>query len=231
MTGDHLGEALRLLQLHDPFEEVPEVTAACTDAMETDGLALSLVTGGIDTELLWCSDAATRHIEDLQFTLGQGPGPDTVRTGTTQWVPDWTGVRPGRWPALTSQATELQARAVFCFPLAVGTHCIGVLTTVRQASGPLTAHQASNASMLAAAVTARFLDTGEAVLERPDPGRVLLQRRLIHQASGMASVQLDVPPSQALMCLRALAFSSGRPLADICQDVLDRRLHLALGGD
>ncbi|WP_331730093.1 GAF domain-containing protein (plasmid) [Kitasatospora sp. NBC_00070] len=223
MTGDRLGEALRLLQLHDLFQEVPEVTVACTDALEMDGLALSLVTGGTDTELLWCSEAA-RDFEDLQFTIGHGPEPDTVRTKTVQWVPDWDRVRPGRWPALTSQAVELQARAVFCFPLAAGTHLIGVLTTVRRTPGPLTARQADNAWMLAAALTARYLNIGEAPLERP--GRVLLHRRLVHQASGMAAAQLDIPPRRALLQLRVLAFSSGRPLIDICQEVLDRRLRL-----
>jgi hypothetical protein len=76
MIGNRLGEALPLLQLHDPFDEAPEVTEACTDALEMDGLAVSVASGSIDIELLWCSDETTRHFEDLQFTLGQGPGPE-----------------------------------------------------------------------------------------------------------------------------------------------------------
>ncbi|MHA6763997.1 hypothetical protein [Streptacidiphilus sp. PAMC 29251] len=217
-----MSAALRLLQCHDPFQEVPDVTAAFTTALEMDGLVVSLLTDGEDLELLWCSEGPTRHFEDLQFTLGQGPGPDTVRTGAVQWVPDWAHVHPGRWPALTSQATALQAQAVFCFPLAIGTVRIGVLTTVRRAPGPLDRHQADNAWMLAAALTARYLNTGQARLEHLAPGGTPPRRRF-YQASGMVGAQLGIPASQAVLRLRAFAYSSGRPLTDICQDVLDRR--------
>ncbi|WP_405989936.1 ANTAR domain-containing protein [Streptomyces sp. NBC_00986] len=226
MTGNRLGKALRLLQLHDPFDEVPEVTVACTDALEMEGLAVSLISGGVDIELLWCTDETTRQFEDLQFTLGQGPGPDTVRTGRMESVPDWAQVHPGRWPGLTTEVMGLKARAVFCFPLAIGAVHLGVLTAVRRTPGPLTGRQVYNASILAAALTAQYLNSGEAQLTYLALGRVLLRRRLIHQASGVVSAQLDIPAPQALLRLRTFAYSSGRSVTDVCQDVVDHRLSL-----
>jgi len=51
-------------------------------------------------------------------------------------------------------------------------------------------------------------------------------RFVVHQAAGMVAVQLGIPVGEALVRLRAQAFSSGRPLADIALDVVSRTLRL-----
>lgn len=61
---------------------------------------------GTRTELLWCSEETALRFEELQLTLGEGPGPDAVRTGAMVWVPDLTQVRAGRWPALAVEAAD-----------------------------------------------------------------------------------------------------------------------------
>jgi hypothetical protein len=96
---------------------------------------------------------------------------------------------------------------------------------MRRIPGPLTGRQADNALLIAAALTARYLNSGDAHLEQFALGGVL-RRRLVHQASGIVAAQLDIPVSQALLRLRAFAFGSGRTITEICQDVVDRRLYL-----
>jgi hypothetical protein len=59
----------------------------------------------------------------------------------------------------------------------------------------------------------------ELLEETADPDRVV-----IHQATGMIAVQLDETVSNALARLRAAAFGSGRPMHDIAQDVVERRV-------
>jgi len=49
-------------------------------------------------------------------------------------------------------------------------------------------------------------------------------RLVVHQASGMVAAQLGIGVAQALIRLRGHAFSEGRRLDDIAQDVIDRRL-------
>ena len=49
---------------------------------------------------------------------------------------------------------------------------------------------------------------------------------VVHQAAGMVATQLGVPVDEALLRLRAHAFSSGRPLTDIARDVVSRTLRL-----
>jgi hypothetical protein len=51
-------------------------------------------------------------------------------------------------------------------------------------------------------------------------------RAEIHQASGMVSVQLQVPVAEALLRIRAHAFADGRPLGAVAADIVARRLRL-----
>jgi AmiR/NasT family two-component response regulator len=48
----------------------------------------------------------------------------------------------------------------------------------------------------------------------------------VHNAAGMVSVQAGISVTEALIRLRAFAFSQDRLLADVAQDVIDRRLRL-----
>jgi hypothetical protein len=47
---------------------------------------------------------------------------------------------------------------------------------------------------------------------------------VVHQAAGMVAVQLGVSVGQALVRLRAYAFSNDRSLADVARDVVAREL-------
>ena len=51
-------------------------------------------------------------------------------------------------------------------------------------------------------------------------------RFVVHNAAGMVSVQQDITVTDALIRLRAYAFSHDRLLTDVAQDVVDRRLRL-----
>jgi ANTAR domain len=197
-----------------------------------DGLALALATGGPGSELLWCTDDTVRDFEDLQLTLGEGPGPDAARTGAIVWVPDLDRVPHDRWPALAAETPALTARAAFCFPVGVGAIRFGVLTAVRRIPGPLSAEQVGDALALADALAVRCLDGGEPQLSHgAAPSAHALTRAVVHQATGMLSIQLAVSLPEALLRLRAYAYGSRRPITEICQDIVDRRLRLGPDGE
>ena len=46
----------------------------------------------------------------------------------------------------------------------------------------------------------------------------------VHQASGMVKIQAGVTIEEAFLMLRAHAFATGRPVADVAKDVVERRL-------
>jgi len=51
-------------------------------------------------------------------------------------------------------------------------------------------------------------------------------RMVVHQASGMLSVQLDLPIRDALSRLRAYAYAESTPINDVARDVVERRLRM-----
>ena len=228
MTSDPMARVLGML----PGQGIAPVLALAAGVLGVDGLALTLVTGNGAGELLWCTDSTTRGFEDAQMTLGEGPGLEAVRTGAMVWVPDLTRIPHQRWSALASEAPALVARAVFCFPIGIGAIRLGVLTVVRAAPGPLTTGQVDDVLGLADALAVRCLDGSEPPLNgNGSMSDHVLTRAVVHQATGMLSVQLDVTLPDALLRLRAYAFSSGRPLTEICQDIVDRRLRLEPHGE
>ncbi|MFJ2632353.1 GAF and ANTAR domain-containing protein [Streptomyces sp. NPDC087422] len=235
MISDRMAEILRALQTSD----WPDVAGEVAETLGVDGIAISAGSRPGASEVLWSSGAGARAFEDLQLTVGQGPGPDCLAGGTAVRVPDLGLTPAGRWPALLRETPALSVRAVFCFALRVGAITLGVLTLVRDAPGRLTPEQDGDAGVLAGLLTRRFLDPGDAWtpsagrpgLSAPGmPGPALpapaLHQAVLHQATGMVSVQLAVPLAEALLRLRAYAYGNDRPLTDVARDVVARRLRM-----
>ncbi len=225
-----MARVVGLLQAQEDPGVLADTAAAAAGALGVDGLAVSLVSAGEVTELLWCTDDATRQFEDLQLTLGEGPGPEAARTGAMVWVTDLAQVSARRWPALAPETPGLSVRAVFCFPMTIGAIKVGALTAVRRTPGPLTSAQADDALILAAALTAHCLNRQDPQSGSVDP-LCDLQHAVVHQATGMISVQLSVSLPHALLRLRAHAYRSGRTITSISQDVVDRRIRLDHSGN
>lgn len=167
------------------------------------------------------------ELEELQFTLGQGPGVDAAAGAGVVLVPDLAaGPALRRWPMFAPAATERGVRGLFAFPVAAGAVRIGVLDVYRRDPGALGATHLTTALAFADAVLVMVLDQRGAVRGGTDPeGAMLPERRAeVHQAAGMVSVQLGVQVSEALVRLRAYAFVHERRLADVAAAVLARRL-------
>ena len=164
-------------------------------------------------------------IEDLQYTLGEGPCVDAYRRRVPILEPDlaadWT-----RWLAFSPPALEAGVRAVFGFPLQIGAARLGALNLYRDQPGPLTDDQHADALVLTSVATRAILALqagarpGELADELDLEGEFHL---VVHQASGMVAAQLDVSLSDALVRLRARAFATGRSVAEIARDVVERR--------
>ncbi len=197
----------------------------CAQALDVDGVAVSVLADDGLSEVLWCSEGASARLEELQFTLGQGPGPEVGVCCAPVVVPDLARVPAGRWPALLPEAAALGIGALFCFPLHVGSACLGTLTLQRTAPGPLADATMTDAWLVANALTALLVKGGPQLdaFAAAEEGAEFY-RAVVHQASGMVSVQAGVPVAQALLRLRAHAFRHGRPVTEVADDVVARRL-------
>src|SRR5438094_2203636 len=101
------------------------ICRACVELLVVDGAAIMLVDQLDQLSSFGVSDAAVGRVEDLQFTVGEGPGTDAHTTSRLVWVPDL--LHATRWTAYGTAATEEGFAAVFALPLRVGAVGLGAL--------------------------------------------------------------------------------------------------------
>ncbi|GIF26508.1 GAF domain-containing protein [Paractinoplanes tereljensis] len=173
------------------------------------------------------SEPAYEAIEELQFTLGEGPCLEAFATRQPVLVPELAGPAMLRWPGYTPAIHDRGLRAVFAFPLQVGAARLGVLDVFRAEEGALSAGQVRQALTFADVAVTTLLDEQE----RAAPGtaaegldEVMGQRAEVYQAQGMVSVQMGVTLVDALARLRAYSYAENRPLGEVARDVVARRL-------
>lgn len=193
-------------------------------SLPVSGAALALMTVDGPAGTVAASDGSALELEELQFTLGEGPCVDASRTGRPVLQPDLARTGLGRWPAFAGGAHDAGLRAVFAFPLRVGAVRVGVLDLCRDTVGVLSPEELTEALAFADAATMLLLhlqpwSAGEAV--PLDALGVLDVRAEVHQASGVVSVHAEVSLAEALALLRARAYAEQRPLRDLARDVLD----------
>ena len=206
------------------------LTVACVRSLPVSGVGLALMTDAGPAGIVAATDGAARELEELQFTLGEGPCVDASGTGRPVLQPDLAATAPLRWPAFAAGALEAGVRAVFAFPLRVGAIRVGVLDLYRDRAGPLSTGDLGEALSYADAATLVLLDAqaGSPVLVAVP---VLDDRAEVHQATGVVSVQAAVGLAEALVLLRARAFADQRPLADLARGVLTGTVSFRKDGD
>lgn len=182
--------------------------------------------------LLASSDEVSASLDELHFTLGEGPAVDAVSRGHPVLVGDLADpATAGRWPAFSGAAIEAGVRAVFALPLQIGAVCLGVLVAYRVEPGRLSAEDLAQALRLADGAADALLDLavpasgpdqpdGDGDGAHNDNHRTYSFGAEVHQASGMLMVQLGVSIEIALARLRAYAFAQGRPVSEIAREVV-----------
>ena len=194
-----------------------------------NGAGVMLMSGDIPRGSLCTTDEVSQLIEELQYTLGEGPCVDAHQQDKVVAEPDLADPVTRRWPAFTPPALQAGVRAIFGFPLRVGTVHLGALNLYRDLPGPLTGDQHADA-LVVADVAARWVLEAQAgapvdmVAEELEVSADF--HFAVHNAAGIVSVQEGISLTEALIRLRASAFSSDRLLADVAQDVISRRLRL-----
>lgn len=194
-----------------------------------NGAGVMLMSGEIARGSLCTSDEVSRLVEELQYTLGEGPCIDAYQQDKVVAEPDLADPVTRRWPAFAPAALAAGVRAVFGFPLRVGTVHLGALNLYRDVPGPLTGDQHADA-LVVADVAARWVLEAQAgapldtVAEELEAGADF--HFAVHNAAGIVSVQERISVTEALIRLRAFAFSSDRLLANVARDVIARRLRL-----
>jgi hypothetical protein len=204
---------------------------ACVTLIGVTGAQLTLMNGIGRGESRYSTNDIGAQLENLRFTLGEGPCEDSVRTGIPVLAGDLdSGENYRRWPLYVRAAVATGARAVFVFPLRSGAIRIGALVLHRTSPGPLTQDQVLDAQVAADIIMSLLLD--ELTMAHLDAEVVPLDgmplsRAEVHQATGMLSVQMGVSMDEALVRLRAHAFAHDQSVVEVARDIVGRRLRLS----
>jgi len=241
------GRVTRVLQalstdIPDDRALAERICLACTDGLDIDGAAISLMTASAMRETLFASDPTASLLDELQFTLGEGPCIEAATSGRPVLVPDVDDVvETSRWPVYSNAVVErTDVRAIFALPLQWGTINLGVLDMYRRAPGSLSRVQLGDAMSVADTAALMLLDLrtdpdqdrrdenrpgAGARAENKPRDRSWGNRTEVHQATGMIVAQLGISASDAFARLRAHAFTEQRLLTHVARDVVGRHLH------
>ena len=204
-----------------------EVAAAVAGV---DGGWLSVMSDPARRALIHATGPRAAELEELQFTLGEGPCTDAFRSGTPVLVADLA--TPGWrewWPGFTPAGVAAGAAAVFAFPLVQGAIRVGVLGLYRATPGSLSPGALSDV-LVCADVALLLLLNSRAGLDGGGDGWAedgwSDDHARVYQATGMLSAQRGVGLEEALALLRAYAFLHDLTLDEVASAVVARRLRI-----
>jgi GAF domain-containing protein len=208
----------------------PRSERLCTvaaDVTGSTGAGVMLMSGDLPLGSPCSSNEVSALLEQLQFELGEGPCVDAYRDDQPVLEPDLATPALPRWLAFTDSAVGAGARAVFGFPLRVGSVRLGALNLYNDTPGSMTDEHHAEALAMADVVALSVLSMQAAAPE----GQLASglehagdHQYVVHQASGMVAAQLEVSVAQALMRVRAHAYANERPLNETAAAIVARRL-------
>lgn len=192
------------------------------------GAGISVMTPAGHRGTVCATDDVAAAIEELQFSLGEGPCVDAFHRGPVliDDLDDPSHVSSSPWPQFTMQAAAAGARALFAFPLQIGAIRIGAFDLYRRTPGGLAEDQLTVALTFADAAAGSLLAQDEHVLPIPHDSGGSAFHAEVHQATGMLSVHLGLSLEDAFVRLRARAFVVDRSVNDVARDVVAGKLRL-----
>lgn len=208
-----------------PTDQLERLCLAAVTVTGVSSCGVTMLTEGGQSVTAHASAPQAQAVEDLQHTLGEGPGVDASNSGAAVLVPDLADADDPaltRWPTFAREAVDSGVLAAFAFPLLLGTARIGAMSLYRSSPGDLSSEQLTQGLATADSVALTLAQKGDGL---PAPGRADPMR--LHQAAGMAMVQLGVPIDQALLRMRAVAFSEGTTVDDLADAILLRQRRLS----
>jgi hypothetical protein len=204
--------------------------SALTRALPATGVGLSLLTkdnygGGT----IAASNAESRVLEELQFTLGEGPCIEAYTSRRPVLEPQLSTHGMRRWPGYAAAAQEQGVQAVFAFPLQVGAARAGALDIYRTEAGSLTDDALTQAVTFAEVAMGLLVDGQDGAQDgqtSSDLDDALAYRLEVYQAQGMVMVDLGVGIDEAMARLRGHAYAQDRYISDVARDIVAGKLRL-----
>lgn len=214
-----------------PPEELPRrLCAAVCEGLGADGATLSLLTDTPARQLLAASDSTALLLEEIQFTVVEGPCVSAAADGEPVVVNDLEHT-PTPWPLFGASMREKlpQVRAVYAFPVYFGDYVLGSMDLLYLRRDALPEDAVEQGLEVADAVATALLPVRTRLFsgkEAPawEPAEQVRAHWFdTHRAIGMVASHRGLGVEDALALTRARAFCTGRTLADVTAEILGSR--------
>lgn len=210
-----------------PVGGLQRLCRAATHALTATGVGVGLIGEAGAQISVAASTPAIERIEQLQFSLGEGPCLDAFHSRRPVLVPDLRAVGASRWPAYAHAAAAHGVRGVFAFPLQMGAARLGAMEVYRDTAAALSRDTLELALTFAEVATESILDAQD----RPGSREQMLndagdRHYQVFQAQGMIMVQLGVSLPEAMARIRAHAYAHDQQLGEVAEDIVAGKLAL-----
>lgn len=214
----------------EPATMLKRLCDDCARDLPVTGVGLALINDDGHQGVVAATDGPATAMEELQFSLGEGPCLDASRDRSPVLQPELARTAVRRWPAFGPEALAVGIEAIFAFPLQVGAIRIGILDLYRDEPGSLAVEAVADALAYADAAVQVVLHLqsqmppGDGL--HPQLAHPMENRAEVHQATGFLSVTAAVTLADALQLLRAHAYAAERPILEIAREVLAGTLRI-----
>jgi hypothetical protein len=209
----------------------PKLCSMSARILGVTGAGINIATGNVGARVTVCaSNRVAQKMEDLQFSLGEGPCIDAYVQSQLVSEPDLAHPTNGRWTSFCPAALSAGVVAVFGIPLRAGEMTLGALNLYRDSPGPLSHNQLLDAHIVARVVSREILTFQSHAAEDSLAEELVSEpshRLVFHQAVGMIAAQLDVDVTVAALRLRSRAFAEDLSLTSLANAVVGRQVRFS----
>lgn len=225
MSEDRFAAALAALSR--PTGGSESLTEPILGIVPVSGASVSTLGELLGAESVEASDAIIRRIDELQFDTNEGPCWDAVLTGEVVLEPDFRDRPRSSWPRFSEGVRAHDVGALFAVPVSLGSLRLGAIDLYNTDPVDLDAESVRRLLLFGGVLGRRVLQRAlESVADAGDEaaGEGRHSRHRIHQAAGFVIAQLGVSADDALLLLQARAYADGVSMAEVAEEVLERRL-------
>jgi hypothetical protein len=219
------------------FTKLGVLCTAAVEMAQVDGAAVAALMSTTSRELVYATDRVAERIDELQYTLGEGPCLDAYTSQWPQLYPRIGAAEPhDRWLGFAAGVADLGVQAVFAFPVPGPQHPLGVLELYRRTPGVLDDDQLNHASSCAEAIGETIMSAVPQALSPQEASEFVeatlrqpgnpFNRTEVAVAAEMVALQLNVSAEEALARIRAHAYTKDIPMTLAAADVMTGRLTL-----
>ncbi|QHC69289.1 GAF and ANTAR domain-containing protein [Rathayibacter sp. VKM Ac-2801] len=209
-------------------DDLTTLTSSLCTLLPYEDAAASSLEAPFDVETLAASSERAAALDEAQLDLGEGPGWEAFHAGRSIRTDVDAESGASAWPVYRSAPAVSGVRSVLALPLSFGPLRIGAVTLFSTGTTPADTEHLQLAegvvTLLARAVVTRALSEAQSGVVLRDAA---LSRREVHQATGMVISQAGTGPADALLLLRAYAFSTSTTVRQVASDIIARRLDLS----